>query len=188
MEEIIQNLSNTELIIMLVLGIVVMLVGYRIKKVAFFVAWFLLGFIGTTYLMPQISNLWPEIGNSQLYQTLITIGGGLIVAMMGFSIEKLCVAGICFALTILVSIQFFGNGVETIGISAVVGLAIGSAAVVLMKPATIVATSGVGAYATTIALIMSVSGITQNEFYWPMLLGFTAVGSTIQFLTTRNMS
>ena len=188
MEEIIQGFGTTELVIMLLLGIVVLLVGYRIKKIAFFIAWFLLGYIGCSYIMPQIKQALPEIVSEPLFQTLIPIGGGLLVAMLGFSIEKLCVGGICFALTILASVQYFGSEMQTIAISAVVGVLIAGFAVVMMKPATIIATSGVGAYACTVAGIMLFAGVTHNDFYWPLLLGLTALGSGIQFLTTKNMS
>lgn len=188
MEEIVQKFGTTELVIMLLLGIVIILAGYRIKKTAFFIAWFLLGFVGCSYIMPQISQTWPAIADSQLYQTLIQIGAGVLVAMLGFSFEKLCVGGICFALTILASIQYFGTEMQTLAISAVVGVLIAGFAVMMMKPATIIATSGVGAYATTIAILMLTSGVMRNDLYWPLFLGLTAVGSGIQFMTTRGMS
>ncbi|MBR2840161.1 DUF4203 domain-containing protein [Candidatus Saccharibacteria bacterium] len=188
MEEIIRSLEVPQLVLVLGLGVLVLLFGYRIKKVAFFIAWFLLGYIGMNYLMPQITEWWPVVAETQLYQILVPIGGGLLLALLGFSIEKLCVSGICFALTMLVGIQYFGTEMQTITIAAVVGVLIAGAAVMLMKPATIIATSGVGAYAVTVALLMLIAGISQNEFYWPMLIGFTAMGSIFQFLTTKRVS
>lgn len=188
MDEIVSGFNTTELIIMLMLGVAVMFAGYRIKKIAFFVAWFILGYIGATYLLPQIEQWLPEVASTQLYQILIPIAGGLLLALLGFSIEKLCVSGICFALTMLASIQYFGTEMQTLAISAVVGIIIAGAATMLMKPATIIATSGVGAYAVTIALLMLITGISQGDLYWPMLIGFTAIGSTIQFLTTKGVS
>ena len=188
MEEIIKGFGIPELVVMLILGVLMILFGYRIKKYAFFIAWFLLGFMGVSYFWPEIIKVLPEGFNTDLYRILIPIGAGLLLALLGFSIEKFCVGGICFVLVMLVAVQYFGSDVKTLAIAAVVGVIAAGAAVMLMKPATIVATAGVGAYAVTIALLMLIAGITQNEFYWPMIVGFTAVGSVFQFLTTKKVS
>lgn len=187
MEEIISGFNTPELVIMLALGVLVMLFGYRVKKIAFFIAWFILGYMGVTYLMPQIMQWLPEVASTQLYQILLPIGGGLLLALLGFSIEKLCVGGICFALTMLVAVQYFGSEIQTIAIAAVVGVVIAGASTMLMKPATIIATAGVGAYAVTMALLILITGISKHDFYWPMLIGFTAVGAVFQFLTTKRV-
>ena len=184
----IQNFQTPELIIMLGVGLAVVLFGYRIKKVAFFIIWFLLGYIGATYLMPEIVKLAPEVGNNDLWRNLIPIGAGLLLALLGFSIEKLCVGGICFVLTMLISAQYFGTEMQTLAISAVVGIIIAGAAVMLMKPATIIATSAAGAYAITLALMSLIPNISFDTYYWPMLIGVTVVGSIFQFLTTKRVS
>ena len=173
---------------MLGVGLAVVLFGYRIKKVAFFIIWFLLGYIGAMYLMPEIVKLAPEVGNNDLWRNLIPIGAGLLLALLGFSIEKLCVGGICFVLTMLISAQYFGTEMQTLAISAVVGIIIAGAAVMLMKPATIIATSAAGAYAITLALMSLISNISFDTYYWPMLIGVTVVGSIFQFLTTKRVS
>ena len=189
MDTIVKGFETPELLIMLGLGLAVMLFGYRIKKVAFFIAWFLLGYIGTTNLLqiPEVRQMLPEVLMTELYQILLPIGGGLLLALLGFSIEKLCVGGICFVLVLLTGIQYFGNDMQTIAISAVIGVIVAGAAVMLMKPATIIATSGVGAYATTLALLM-LTHIDQGTYYWPMLIGFTAVGAIFQFISTKHVN
>ncbi|MDO5451648.1 MAG: DUF4203 domain-containing protein [Candidatus Saccharibacteria bacterium] len=184
----VDNFQTPELIIMLGVGLAVLLFGYRLKKIAFFAIWFLLGFTGMTYLMPTINELAPEIAGNDLYQTLVPVAGGLLLALMGFSIEKLCVGGICFALVVLVSVQYFGSDMQTLAISAIVGIIAAGAAVMLMKPATIVATAAVGAYAITLALLLLISDINREAFYWPMIIGLAAVGSVFQFLTTKRVS
>ena len=186
--EMIQNFQTPELIIMLGVGLAVVLFGYRIKKVAFFIIWFLLGYIGATYLMPEIVKLAPEVGNNDLWRNLIPIGAGLLLALLGFSIEKLCVGGICFVLTMLISAQYFGTEMQTLAISAVVGIIIAGAAVMLMKPATIIATSAAGAYAITLALISLIPNISFGTYYWPLIIGIAAIGSVFQFLTTKRVS
>ena len=173
---------------MLGIGLAVLLFGYRLKKIAFFIIWFLLGFIGTTYLMPEITKLSPEVVSGDLYQTLIPIAGGLLLALLGFSIEKLCVGGICFVLVMLVSAQYFGAEMQTLAISAVVGILVAGAAVMLMKPATIIATAAVGAYAITLAILKLAPDISFDTYYWPLIIGMTAIGSIFQFLTTKRIS
>lgn len=173
---------------MLGVGLAVALFGYRLKKIAFFIIWFLLGWYGTQFLMPTLQEMWPEIMATELYRTLIPVAGGLLLALLGFSIEKLCVGGICFALTILVAVQAFGTEMSTVAIAAVVGVLIAGAAVMLMKPATIIATAGAGGYAMTIALLGLVAELTPEIYYWPLLAGTTVVGSIFQFLTTKHSS
>ena len=186
--DFIENFQTPELIIMLGIGLAVLLFGYRLKKIAFFIIWFLLGYIGTSYLMPEITKISPEVISSDLYQILIPIGGGLLLALLGFSIEKLCVGGISFVLVMLVSAQYFGTDVQTLAISAVVGVVIAAAAVMLMKPATIIVTAGAGAYAIALAILALIPSIDFGVFYWPLIIGVAAIGSIFQFLTTKHVS
>lgn len=185
--EIMQGLVIPESIIMLIAGLVVLLFGYRIKKIAFFVIWFLLGFTGMNYLMPTITAHVPEIAATELYQFLIPIGGGLLLALLGFTIEKLCVGGISFALVMLIAIQYFGTDIQTLAISAVVGVIVAALAVNLMKPATIVATAIAGAYALTLAIFMIFAELDQATLYWPILIGLAVLGTGFQFTTTKRV-
>ncbi len=186
--DIIQSFDVPELIITLGIGLAVVLFGYRLKKIAFFVIWFLLGYHGMQYLMPTLNQMWPEIMATELYQFLIPVAGGLLLALLGFSIEKLCVGGICFALTILVAVQAFGTEMSTIAIAAIVGVVIAGAAVMLMKPATILVTAGAGGYAMTVAILGLATELAFQTYYWPLLIGITAVGAIFQFLTTKHES
>lgn len=181
------KLGMPEAVIMLVLGAAVLLFGYRIKKIAFFIIWFLLGFNLMVWLMPTINNLVPEIASSELYQTLLPIGGGLILALLGFTIEKLCVSGICFVLTMLITIQYFGTDIQVLAIGGIVGVVVAGVAVMVMKPAVIIATAVAGAYALTLAIMKLNTDINFEVMYWPMLLGIAAVGSIFQFLTTKRI-
>ncbi len=184
----VQNLTTPELIVAMAISAVMLLFGYRIKKIAFFVIWFLLGYSLMGFLMPTITNLSPEIDTNELYQTLIPIGGGVLLALLGFSIEKLCLSGICFALTLIITAQYFGTEMQTLAIGAVVGVVLAGIAVTLMKPATIVATSVAGAYALTIALLAMMPDLDPMTHYWPILIGVSALGSLFQFLTTKRVS
>ena len=176
-----------EMLIMAAVGLALMFFGYRIKKAAFFIIWFILGYNLMGFLMPTINNLVPQIAENTLYQILLPIGGGLLLALLGFSIEKLCVGGICFALVMVITVQYFGTEMQTLAIGGVVGIIAAGAAVMLMKPAVIVATSAAGAYAATMAILALFPDISKETYYFIILGGLTLVGSIFQFLTTKRI-
>lgn len=183
-----ENYGTPELIIMAGLGLAVLLFGYRIKKIAFFIIWFILGYNLMAFLMPMINNAVPEVASSSLYQTLLPIAGGIILAMMGFSIEKLCVGGIAFALMMVIAIQYFGTDMQVLAIGGLIGVLFAGFTVMMLKPATIVATALAGAYAITIAILALATNLNFAGYYWPMIIGLTAVGSIFQFITTKRLS
>ena len=185
----IQNLETYQLVIFIALGLAVLFCGYRIKKIAFFIIWFLLGFNLTLWLMPYIEQFSPQIASDTLYQNLIPIAGGILLALLGFSIEKLCVGGICFVLVMLITIQYFGTDMQSLAIGGVAGIIMAGVAVALMKPAIIVATAAAGSYALTLSIFALLPTVLDfSTMYWPVLIGITAVGAVFQFLTTKNMS
>lgn len=167
-------------------GILLLLLGYRVKKIAFFVIWFLLGYVATTYLLPVINNAQPDIANSDLWQTLIPLGGGVLLGLMGFMIEKICLGGICFGLTIMLTAQYFGTEMQTMAIGGAVGVLAGGVAVMMMKPATIIATSIAGGYALAVAVLGLWPDLDQETLFWPIILGSAAIGAVVQFITTRH--
>ncbi len=181
------NLGTPEMLIMAAAGLALLFFGYRIKKIAFFVIWFILGFNLTNILLPTIIKISPEVVSSELWQALLPVGGGLLLALLGFSIEKICVAGICFALVMMITVQYFGTEIQTLAIGGIVGVIAAGAATALMKPAVIIATSVAGAYAITLALLVLVPSIDKNTFYFPILIGLSVLGSAIQFSTTKRI-
>ena len=183
------NLSGVpEVMIMAAAGLALLLFGYRIKKVAFFIIWFIIGYNLAVFLMPTITRLSPEIVASNLFQTLIPIAGGLLLALLGFSIEKLCVGGICFALTMMITVRYFGTEAQTLAIGGVIGVIAAAAAVTAMKPATIIATAVAGAYAATSVILSFFPDIDAGIFYFPILGALSVVGSIFQFATTKHAS
>ena len=169
------------------IGLALIFVGYKIKRVAFFIIWFLLGYIGTGYLMPIINSNLPDIAGSDFWQGLLPILGGLILGLMGFMVEKVCIAGIVFGLTILMTAQYFGTEIQTMAIGGIIGAVLAGFATMMMKPATIVATAVAGAYALTLAVIaIGSSNLNGDELFWPMIIGFSALGSVVQFISCRH--
>ena len=169
------------------IGLALIFVGYKIKRVAFFIIWFLLGYIGTGYLMPIINSNLPDIAGSDFWQGLLPILGGLILGLMGFMVEKVCIAGSVFGLTILMTAQYFGTEIQTMTIGGIIGAVLAGFATMMMKPATIVATAVAGAYALTLAVIaIGSSNLNGDELFWPMIIGFSALGSVVQFISCRH--
>ncbi len=177
-----------ESVLMMGVGILLLFVGYRVKKLAFFIIWFLLGFNLVGFLMPNINQMVPEIAASGLYQTLIPIAGGLLLALLGFSIEKLCLGGICFALVMVITVRYFGSEMSALAVGGIIGVIAAGVAVMMMKPATILATAVAGSYAITMALLSINPSMDYGVFYWPILLGLAAVGALVQFVTTKHVS
>ena len=167
-------------------GLALMFLGYKIKKAAFFIVWFLLGYIATGYLMPIINNAWADVANSNFWQGLLPILGGLLLGLMGFMIEKICLGGICFGLTLMMTAQYFGTEIQTMAIGGIIGVILGGFAVMMIKPATIVATSVAGGYALTLAILSIAPNLDSETLFWPMILGFGALGTVVQFLTTKH--
>ena len=180
------NLGTPEMIIMAAAGLALLFFGYRIKKIAFFIIWFILGYNLMTFLMPTVNNLVPQIAESNLYQMLLPIGGGLLLALLGFSIEKLCVGGICFALIMVITVRYFGAEMQTLAIGGVIGVIAAGVAVMMMKPATIIATSVAGGYALTLAILALAPNLDKEMLFWPMIGGFSLLGAGVQFFTTRH--
>lgn len=167
-------------------GLLLLFLGYKIKKIAFFMIWFLLGYIATGYLMPILNDAVAEIANSQIWQSLLPIGGGLLLGLMGFMIEKICLGGICFGLVLMMTAQYFGTDLQTMAIGGIIGVLAGGVAVMMIKPATIVATSVAGGYALTLAILALAPDLDSEALFWPMIAGFSAVGSIAQFVINRH--
>lgn len=177
--------TTAELIVMIAVGVAVLLFGYKIKKAAFFIIWFIIGLNLMHYLTPWLTNTVPDVMNNELWQNLIPIAGGLLMALLGFSIEKICLGGIVFALTMVITAQYFGTEMNTLIVGAVVGVILAGMAVMLMKPAIIIATAIAGAYVVTLGILYWVPGIDGETMYFPILIGVAVAGSLFQFATTK---
>lgn len=185
--EIIKQMAVYETILLIAIGLAVLLFGYRIKKVAFFIIWFLLGFNLMMILMPFLNQMVPQIAGNELWQNLLPIAGGLLLALLGFSIEKICVAGICFALVMMITVNYFGTDIATLAIGAIIGVVAAGVAVTLMKPAIIIATAIAGSYALTLAILTIFPQISWGIAYFPLLAGIAFLGAVFQFATTKHV-
>ena len=180
-------METYEIILNIALGLVVCLFGYRIKKIAFFILWFLLGFNLMRILMPTLNGWVPEIAGNSLWQNLLPIAGGLLLSLIGFTIEKICVSGLCFLAVMLIGINYFGTDILTLAITAIIGVIAGALAVRLMKPAIVVVSAVAGAYALTNVLFILVTELDKGLLYFPILAGIAIIGVIFQFTTTKHI-
>ena len=136
--------------------------------------------------MPALNNMVPQIVESSLYQILIPIAEGLLLALLGFTIEKLCIAGICFFLVMLITVQYFGTDVTTLAIGAILGVVAGAAATAMIRPAIIIATAVAGGWALSLGLLNIFPTIPKDVFYFPFIAAFAVLGAIFQFATTKH--
>ncbi len=180
-------METYELIFAIILGLLLLFAGYRIKKIAFFIIWFLIGhYVMMNYLMGPINETVPQIASDGLWQNLLPIGGGLLLALLGFSIEKICVAGATLGVTMMVTTQYFGTDVQTLLIGLVIGVILAGISTIMIKPAFIVATAAAGAYLLTISIIQLVTGVDLKPYYFLILIALATIGIITQFSTTKH--
>ena len=96
-----EDILKYEAVISIIIGIVMCFFGYRIKKVAFIVIWFIIGYYLANLAVPHITS-------DPTWSKLIPVGVGLVTGMLGFSIEKFCIfaiAAFTVATTIIETFQ-----------------------------------------------------------------------------------
>ena len=180
------NMATYEVVLALILGAFVCLFGYRLKKLVVFLAFFLIGYSIMQRLMPVLNSNLPAIAESSFWQVLLPICGGLLLSLLGFSIEKLCVGLLVCFTTIAIGINQFGLSWETVAIAAIIGVILGAIAVNMIKPATIIVTAAVGALVVTGAIFALTTSVS-HDYYTLILIGIAAVGAIFQFTNTKHI-
>ena len=180
------NMETYEIVLALILGAFVCLFGYRLKKLVVFLAFFLIGYSLMGRLMPILNQYLPAIAESSFWQMLLPVCGGLLLSLLGFTIEKLCVGLlVCFA-TIALGVNQFGMTWEVVAIAAIIGVILGAIAVNMIKPATIIVTAIAGALVVADAIFALTNSIPHN-YYILILVGIAAVGAIFQFTNTKHI-
>ena len=175
-----ENLAQYEALIAIAIGIFLCLFGYRIKKVAFIVIWFVIGYYLANLAVPYVTN-------DPLWQQILPIGAGLLLGMLGFSIEKFCifaVATFSVATTIIESFQL--NEILPIALAIGAGVVVGCIAVAFIKPVGIVTTALSGA---KLIAKYTVAGLSLNhEPYFIIILAACAIiGVIFQFRSCKHI-
>ena len=159
---------TAEILIALVLGLVVCFFGYKLKKLAFAIAWFLIGYTLCSHFAPDIIAWMPQLENPDLWMGVLPIAVGLLAALMGLTIERLCIAALAYIVVV-----------------TIVGVLAGCVAVSLMKPAIIVLTAIAGAQSISTAVV-SLFGLNTATLYLPILVIAAVVGAIFQFKNNKH--
>ena len=165
-------------ILLIVVGALLALFGYKIQKLTLSLVCFLLGY--------TISNaICPHFITDSTIITIVNIVVGIIIASLGFKIEKLAVSA-TVAYLVYTSIASFAGIIPfelTETIKAVIALICGIASLLLIRPILIIVTSLGGA---SILLNGVSTYITiPNEYYLIVLIVVFALCALIQFKTNK---
>ena len=174
-----------ELIITLLIGIGLCFYGYRLKKVAFAIIWFIIGYFAVKIYAPDL------IGDP-FWQTMLQIAAGALLSLIGLSIEKLAVSATAFIIVSSMVLQHFGPATDWTlpAIAIACGVVAGAVAVWLMKPAIIIYTAiyGGNLLATSIMGLLPAEIKANIPYLTFILLGALAAGGAIfQFKNTKNI-
>ena len=168
-------------IIALIIGAFLLLFGYRLKKIAITLIWFLVGFW-------IVSLFVDKIVADQMWQLILCCVGGLILGMFGMTIEKFAVfvtVGVTFCMSV---IENFGPATDWTlwAIAVAVGVVAGVIAVWLIKPMVILATVVEGSRLIIINAL-ALLGWAQPPYYIVIFLALAAVGAIFQWNNCRHI-
>ena len=172
----------------LILGLIICFFGYKLKKLAFAIAWFLIGYTLCARFAPDlVHNLMPQLESPDLWITVLPIAVGLLLSLMGLSVERLCVGTLTFVVVVAIMLQQFGFSWPLLGVACIIGVVAGCVAVSMMKPAVIVITAFAGAQSVAAGLISAITAIPAAA-YLPILIVLAVCGTLYQFRANKGQA
>ena len=168
-------------IVSILIGVFLLLFGYRLKKVAMTIIWFILGY----YIVGLFVN---KIVADEIWQIILCCAGGLVVSMFSMTIEKLAIfitVASSFAIFVM---DAFGPAENWIlpAIAIAVGVVAGVIATWFIKPLFIVATAVAGA-----RLIASnglpLLGSEASKYYLLVFAVLAIFGAVFQWRNCKNI-
>ena len=173
-----QDILQYEAIIAIIAGIFLCLFGYRIKKVAFIIIWFAIGFFLASLIAPKITD-------NTTWQLIIPIISGLILGMLGFSIEKFCIFAVAtFTVSTTIIETFQMNEILPIALAIGAGVIVGCIAVSFIKPLGIITTALSGAKLIAKYSVLELS-LQHQPYFFIILITAFVVGVIFQFKTNK---
>ncbi len=175
-----------ELIVSLLIGLVLCFAGFRLKRVAFAIICFVLGYWAVKTYLPNIA---PE----PFWQWVLQVAAGAVLALVSASAERLAVGLTAGFSVFQIIMQHFGpaNDWTLPAIAVAIAVVAGVIAVALMRPAIIVYTSIYGASLIATAISGFLPSETLNNFpafTWILLGAFAAGGIIYQFKSTKHLA
>ena len=167
---------NFHPIVLIVVGLLLAVLGYKIQKITLKLVCFSLGYTLASLVTPNFTN-------NEVIIIVINSLAGILVSGLGIKLEKLAI-GASVGYLVYISLASYSNILPfdmTPVIQAAISLAGGIAAMLLIKPVLILATSIGGA---SILLSGVVNYVTiPNNIYLIILLVVIALCAIIQFKT-----
>ena len=174
-------------IISIVLGAVVCFYGYGLKKFAFALLWFIVGFKLSTGILgiPEVASLFDGI-DPMLIQ-FIPLAVGLLCSLIGTAIERAAIATLSFGLTMYLAITLMQTGIIPynlmyFGLAIIIGAAVACVSVRFIKPAIIIFSAIIGAQEIATALLLLIPALnTIPAASMVLMIVLAILGSAFQF-------
>ncbi len=179
------------LLISIILGITLCFFGYRLKKIAFAIVWFVIGFRLATIGVPYIQPYMPA-DIDPFFIEILPLLVGLLCSLIGTSIERLCVFLMAFAVAFITYFNLVSTSEATFttfgfGLCAVIGSILGTISVAVMKPAIIFITAYIGSQQIGNLLIQLFSMPNNALLASIILIVLLVAGVLYQFKSTKHL-
>ena len=168
-------------IISIIIGALLLFFGYRIKKIALTIIWFILGY----YI---VSLFVDKIVADEIWQTILCCVGGLVISMFSMTIEKLAIFIAVAASFTLAVIQAFGPITNWIlpAIAVAIGVVAGVIATWFIKPMFIVASAIAGARLVDANGLALIGGEATN-YYLLVFIVLAVFGALFQWRNCKHI-
>lgn len=179
-----------EIIIGIILSIVLCFFGYRLKRIAFAIVWFVIGYNLGDFLLPYVTPYMQGI--DPFFISILPLLVGLLMSLIGISVERVCVFLIGVGLTLITYRMFIEAGtVElswiTFGIAVIIGCVVGTVAISIMRPAIIILTSYAGGTQLAAAIAGFVPALNNATAYLVLTIAMVVIGAVYQFKSTKHL-
>lgn len=174
------SLAGYETLIAIALGVFLCLFGYKLKRVAFVIIWFAIGF----YLMTLVA---PRFTNDANWLKILPILSGIVFGVFGFSLEKICIFAVAtYAVSTTLIDTFQVENPLFIGLAIAGGVLIGIAAVKFIKPFGIITTAFSGAKLIA-KYSLSAFPLAHYPNFVIILLAAATIGMLYQFKSCKHL-
>ena len=179
-------MDYVSIIIGIVISIVLCFFGYRLKRIAFAIVWFVIGLDLGNFLLPYVTPYMQGI--DPFFINILP----LLMSLIGISVERVCIFLIGIGLTLITYFNFVDSGVLelswlTFGIAIIVGCVVGTVAISIMRPAIILLTSYAGGTQLASSIISLIPAISNPTTSLIITIIMVVVGAFYQFRSTKHL-
>lgn len=180
----IANIFVPGAIISIILGLLVCFFGYKIKKLAFFIVGFIIGY----NLGLKVPAEW--YAGNDIITMILPFLTGLFLSLVALTAEKICISLIVGIFVFFATINFQGGifSMQTIIIAAIAAAIAGCIAGFLVKPASIIATAIIGAYYVGINTVgLDILHLSYVPFFYIITCVLAVLGMVYQFKKNKGL-